>query len=37
MIDPEVDDQAILAEYPEFVNILTQIMKHPKVRDVYRC
>ena len=23
MIDPEVDDQAILAEYPEFVNILT--------------
>ena len=34
MIDPEVDDQAILAEYPEFVNILTQIMKHPKVSEM---
>lgn len=34
MIDPEVDDQAILAEYPEFVSILTQIMKHPKVSEM---
>jgi Lon protease-like protein len=34
MVDPEVDDQAILAEYPEFINILTQIMKHPKVLEM---
>lgn len=34
MVDPEVDDQAILAEYPEFINILTQIMKHPKVIEM---
>ena len=33
-IDPEVDDQAILAEYPEISNILTQLMKHPKISDL---
>jgi Lon protease-like protein len=34
VIDPEVDDQAILAEYPEFISILTQIMKHPRVSEL---
>tara|TARA_X000000368_G_C22955572_1_gene678607 strand:- start:449 stop:1039 length:591 start_codon:yes stop_codon:yes gene_type:complete len=33
-IDPEVDDQAILAEYPEISNILTQLMKHPRICDL---
>lgn len=33
-IDPEVDDQAILAEYPEISNILTQLMKHPRISDL---
>ena len=33
-IDPEVDDQAILAEYPEISNILSQLMKHPKISDL---
>lgn len=34
VIDPEVDDQAILAEYPEFISILKQIMKHPRVSEL---
>ena len=33
-IDPEVDDQAILAEYPEISNILSQLMKHPRISDL---
>jgi Lon protease-like protein len=33
-IDPEVDDQAILAEYPEISNILIQLMKHPRISDL---
>lgn len=33
-IDPEVDDQAILAECPEISNILTQLMKHPRISDL---
>lgn len=33
-IDPEVDNQALLAEYPEIINILSQIIKHPKVNEL---
>ena len=33
-IDPEVDDQALLAEHPEILNILSQLMKHPKISDL---
>ncbi|MDB4244123.1 LON peptidase substrate-binding domain-containing protein, partial [Gammaproteobacteria bacterium] len=32
--DPEVDDQAVLAEYPDILNILSQLMKHPRVSDL---
>ena len=32
--DPDVDDQAVLAEYPEILNILSQLMKHPRVSDL---
>ena len=34
IIDPEVDDQALLAEFPEISNILSQIIKHPRVADM---
>jgi Lon protease-like protein len=33
-IDPEVDNQALLAEYPEIINILSQIIKHPKINEL---
>lgn len=33
-IDPEVDNQALLAEYPEMINILSQIIKHPKINEL---
>ena len=33
-IDPEVDNQALLAEYPDIINILSQIIKHPKVNEL---
>ena len=35
LIDPEVDDQAILAEHPDLINILMQLVKHPKINDKY--
>ena len=31
LIDPEVDDQALLAEFPELGNILSQLVQHPKI------
>ena len=34
MIDPEVDDQALLAEFPEIINILNQLVKHPGIVDM---
>ncbi len=34
VIDPEVDDQALLAEFPEITNILSQLVKHPKIIDI---
>ncbi len=34
LIDPEVDDQALLAEFPEIINILNQLVKHPRIVDL---
>ena len=34
LIDPEVDDQALLAEFPEIINILNQLVKHPRILDM---
>ena len=34
IVDPEVDDQALLAKFPEISNILSQLLKHPKVADM---
>ena len=34
IIDPEVDDQALLAKFPEISNILSQILKHPRVANM---
>ena len=34
VVDPEVDDQALLAEFPEISNILAQLIKHPKIVDM---
>jgi Lon protease-like protein len=33
-IDPEVDNQALIAEYPEIFNILSQLIKHPKINEL---
>lgn len=34
IVDPEVDDQALLAKFPEISNILSQILKHPRVANM---
>ena len=34
IVDPEVDDQALLAEFPEITNILNQLVKHPRIVDM---
>jgi len=34
LIDPEVDDQALLAEFPEIINILNQLIKHPRILEM---
>ena len=34
LVDPEVDDQALLAEFPETTNILNQLVKHPRIVDM---
>ncbi|MBR51332.1 MAG: ATP-dependent protease La (LON) domain protein [Gammaproteobacteria bacterium] len=34
IVDPEVDDQALLAEFSEIKNILSQLVKHPKIIDM---
>jgi Lon protease-like protein len=33
-IDPEVDDQALMAEYPEIIDILSQLIKHPRINEL---
>ena len=34
IIEPEVDDQAVLAEHPELLNILSQLMRHPEIEKL---
>ena len=34
IVDPEVDDQALLAEFPEISNILSQLVKHPRIANM---
>ena len=34
LIDPEVDDQALLAGFPEITNILNQLIKHPRILEM---
>ena len=34
IVDPEVDDQALLAKFPEISNILNQLVKHPKIANM---
>ena len=34
LIDPEVDNQALLAEFPELGNILSQLVQHPKISEM---
>ena len=34
LVDPEVDDQALLAEFPEITNILNQLVKHPRILEM---
>ena len=34
IVDPEVDDQALLAQFPEISNILSQLVKHPRVSNI---
>ena len=32
--DPEVDDQALLAKYPDLLQILSQLKQHPQIRSM---
>ena len=32
--EPTVDDQALLAKFPELINVLSQLKEHPKVREL---
>ncbi len=34
LVDPEVDDQALLAEFSEITNILNQLVKHPRIVEM---
>lgn len=34
LVDPEVDDQALLAEFTELSNILNQLVKHPRISNL---
>jgi len=34
IIEPEVDDQAVLAEHPELINILSQLLRHPEIEKL---
>ena len=33
-LDPEVDDQAVLAEYTEITSILSELLKHPRISNL---
>ena len=32
--EPVVDDQAVLAQFPELINVLTQLKEHPQVKSL---
>tara|TARA_B100001029_G_scaffold164400_1_gene155241 strand:- start:18984 stop:19583 length:600 start_codon:yes stop_codon:yes gene_type:complete len=32
--EPVVDDQAVLAKFPELINVLTQLKEHPQVKSL---
>ena len=32
--EPEVDDQAVLAQFPELINVLSQLKEHPQVKSL---
>jgi Lon protease-like protein len=32
--DPEVDDQALLAQYPDLIQILSQLKQHPQIKSM---
>ena len=32
--DPIVDDQAVLAQFPELINVLSQLKEHPQVKSL---
>ena len=32
--EPTVDDQAVLAKFPELINVLSQLKEHPQVKSL---
>tara|TARA_B100000287_G_scaffold391086_1_gene402486 strand:- start:5027 stop:5626 length:600 start_codon:yes stop_codon:yes gene_type:complete len=34
IIEPAVDDQAVLAQFPELINVLSQLIEHPQVKSL---
>ena len=32
--EPVVDDQAVLAQFPELINVLSQLKEHPQVKSL---
>jgi uncharacterized protein len=34
IIEPNVDDQAVLAQFPELINVLSQLKEHPQVKSL---
>ena len=32
--EPAVDDQAVLAQFPELINVLSQLKEHPQVKSL---
>ena len=34
LVDPLVDDQALIAKHPELVNILIQLKDHPRIKTL---
>ncbi|MGA1761908.1 MAG: LON peptidase substrate-binding domain-containing protein [Gammaproteobacteria bacterium] len=32
--DPEVDDQALLAQYPDLIQVLSQLKQHPQIKSM---
>jgi hypothetical protein len=34
IVEPNVDDQAVLAQFPELINVLSQLKEHPQVKSL---